>query len=467
MTASPAPAAAATDYLDELTAFACSAQLADVTPRALQHLRYIVADTLAACAIGNQQPEMQAMLAQQLALSGAGQAAVLGTGASLNPIDAAALNAAAGCWLELDEGNLTSNGHPGIQVIPAALAVAQQLGKSGSDFLLACAIGYEVCARIGSACDMRMCLHPHGTYGVVGAAVAVGRLMGLTTEQMRELINLAGSSPIAGNRQSMKDGATLRNWYASHSATMGQTAVRLVKSGFTGPLDGLTPTCDEVLFDNFKPAAVVKDLGSRWLLGEGYIKLYGCGRPIHAAIDALRQALAPLGEPSCWPLADEIERIEVRGFKFLAFLNRRDIRNAFATRFSTPFAMASVIVNRSHGLTCFNDQAATNPVITALTQKVDLVEVDEYSAQFPHKQLCDVRILLKSGMQLAGHCDTIRGEPGNPADPAEYRDKFMDLARRVWPADRLDALHDEALHVDRLTSMRELGGSKVLNVGVV
>jgi hypothetical protein len=43
----------------------------------------------------------------------------------------------------------------------------------------------------------------------------------------------------------------------------------------------------------------------------------------------------------------------------------------------------------------------------------------------------------------------------------------MDLARRVWPADRLDALHDEALHVDRLTSMRELGGSKVLNVGVV
>jgi 2-methylcitrate dehydratase PrpD len=163
MTASPAPAAAATDYLDELTAFACSAQLADVTPRALQHLRYIVADTLAACAIGNQQPEMQAMLAQQLALSGAGQAAVLGTGASLNPIDAAALNAAAGCWLELDEGNLTSNGHPGIQVIPAALAVAQQLGKSGSDFLLACAIGYEVCARIGSACDMRMSIHPHGT----------------------------------------------------------------------------------------------------------------------------------------------------------------------------------------------------------------------------------------------------------------------------------------------------------------
>lgn len=459
MTVSTTPSVATLDYIDELVTFACTAQLSDVTPKALQHLRFIVADTLAAVAIGNQQPEMQAMLVQQLRLSGTGQAAVLGTGTNLNPIDAAALNAAAGCWLELDEGNLTSNGHPGIQVIPAALAVAQQMGKSGAEFLLACAIGYEICARIGSACDMRMCLHPHGTYGVVGAAVAVGRLMGLPAHQMRELINLAGSSPIAGNRQSMKDGATLRNWYASHSAIMGQTAVRLVQSGFTGPRDGLMPTCDEVLFDNFKPDVVVKNLGQHWLLGEGYIKLYGCGRPIHAAIDALRQALMPLGEVSQWPTADEIGRIEVRGFKFLTFLNRRDIRNAFATRFSTPFAMASVIVNRSYGLECFDERAAANEVIQNLTQKVDLVEVDEYSARFPKQQQCDVRILLKSGAQLVGRCDTIRGEPANPADPAEYRDKFMDLARRVWPTDRLQALHDEAMHADRLVSMRELGMS--------
>lgn len=458
------PAQRQPDYLDQLAEFACSAQLADIDPKALQHLRRIVADTLAACAIGNHEPEMQAMRALQRQLSGGGEASVLGTGTTLNPIDAAALNAAAGCWLELDEGNLTSNGHPGIQVIPAALAVAQQLGKSGEDFLLACALGYEICARIGSACDMRMCLHPHGTYGVVGAAVAVGRLMGLGVVQMRELINLAGSSPIAGNRQGMKDGATLRNWYASHSAIMGQTAVRLVQSGFTGPRDGLTPTCDEVLFDNFKPDVVVKDLGKRWLLAEGYIKLYGCGRPIHAAIDALRDALAPLGDVAHWPKAEDITRIEVRGFKFLAFLNRRDIRNAFATRFSTPFAVASVIVNRSHGLECFNDSAAANPDIHALMEKLSLVEVDDYSALFPQQQVCDVTITLESGGVLNGRCDIIRGEPANPADPQDYRDKFLGLARRVWPewsAEQLNAVYEEALHVDDVADLRQLAVTAV------
>ena len=89
---------------------------------------------------------------------------------------------------------------------------------------------------------------------------------------------------------------------------------------------------------------------------------------------ALRDALAPLGDSSNWPLAGDIAGIEVRGFKFLAFLNRRDIRNAFATRFSTPFAVASVIVNRSHGLDCFDDRAAANPDIHALVDKLALVE---------------------------------------------------------------------------------------------
>jgi 2-methylcitrate dehydratase PrpD len=370
-------------------------------------------------------------------------------------MDAAAMNAAAGCWLELDEGNLATNGHPGIQVIPAALAVAQQLGSSGADLLLACALGYEICGRIGGACDMRMEIHPHGTWGVVGAAVAVAKLQGLAPERMRELINLAGSSPMAGNRKSMKDGATLRNWYAAHSALMGQMAVRLVDSGFTGPIDGVAPTCDEVLFDNFRPAEVVRDLARRWFLAEGYIKLYPCGRPIHAAIDALRMALAQARTPV---RPEDIERIEVRGFKFITFLNRKDIRNAFATRFSTPFALAAVTVKGSHGLECFTDATAADPLINALAQRVDMTEVPDYSAQFPGKQLCDVSVLLKDGSRLEGHCETIRGEPGNPADPAEYRDKFFAIAAPIWGKALSERVYADAMGLERIKSMRDFAG---------
>ncbi len=445
------------DYLDTLVDFIDRTRLEDIPAPALAHLRLAFADTLVAFAAGMQQPEMKALAARQIAESGGGSAMIVGSGQRCAPIEAASLNAAAGCWFELDEGNLRANGHPGIQVIPAALAVAQQRRSSGRAFLEACAIGYEVSGRIGSACDMRMIVHPHGTYGVVGAAVAVARLAGLPRARLRELINLAGSSPLAGNRMTMKDGATLRNWYAAHSAQMGQMAVRLIEAGFTAPYDGLAPTCNEILYENFRPDALVEGLGERWLLAEGYIKLYPCGRPIHAAIDALLDALAKSPVPV---EPADIERIEVRGFEFAVYLNRTDIRNAFATRFSTPFALASVIFHRSHGLECFDEAAAANPVILALARRVELTEVAEYSAAFPVTQPCDVSVILHDGRRLDGHCEIMRGEPGNPVDPEAFRRKFFDIGRPIWGETRTAAIHAAALSIDQTADMRDLVGSE-------
>lgn len=444
-----------TDYIDGIADFAHRVRLEDLPSSALAQLRRIFADTLVAMAAGMQQPEMRALVSRQLAEGAGGEACVVGAGRSGSPMDAAALNATAGCWLELDEGNLRTNGHPGIQVLPAALAVAQQTGASGRAFLEACAVGYEVSGRLGGACDMRMIVHPHGTYGVVGAALAVARLRGLPRERLRELINLAGSSPLAGNRMTMKDGATLRNWYAAHSAQMGQMAVRLIESGFTGPHDGIRPTCNDILYDNFRPQAVVEGLGRDWVLAEGYIKLYPCARPIHAAIDALRDALARAPRPVA---AEDIASIDLRSFRFVVYLDRTDIRNAFATRFSTPFALASVIWHGSHGLECFSEAAAANEGILALARRVRMTEVPEYTAAFPALQPCDLTLTLRDGTRLQGRCDTMRGEPLNPADDAEFQAKFMAIGSPIWGEARARALHAGALAVDAVADMRAFAG---------
>jgi 2-methylcitrate dehydratase PrpD len=447
-----------TDYIDRIADFVHRTRLEDIPPAALAHLRRIFADTLVAMAAGMQQPEMRALVSRQLDEGADGMAQVVGTGRRAAPMDAAALNATAGCWLELDEGNLRTNGHPGIQVLPAALAVAQQLGASGREFLEACAVGYEVSGRLGGACDMRMIVHPHGTYGVVGAAVAVARLRGLPRERLRELVNLAGSSPLAGNRMTMKDGATLRNWYAAHSAQMGQMAVRLVESGFTGPHDGIRPTCNDILYDNFRPHDVIEGLGREWVLAEGYLKLYPCARPIHAAIDALRDALARAPRPVT---AEEIVAIDLRSFRFVVYLDRTDIRNAFATRFSTPFALASAIWHGSHGLECFSDEAAARPAILELARRVRMTEVPEYTAAFPARQHCDLAITLRDGRRLEGRCETMRGEPGNPADDAEFERKFLAIGSPIWGEPRARALYAEALAVDAVGDMRGFAGGPI------
>src|SRR6186713_1501679 len=103
---------AAADYLDSLSRFACETAYADIPPAVRERCKVIVADLLAVIAAGMQEPEMQALAANQLPRVAAGRSAVIGTGKHCNPLDAAMLNATAGVWLELDEGIFDANAHP-------------------------------------------------------------------------------------------------------------------------------------------------------------------------------------------------------------------------------------------------------------------------------------------------------------------------------------------------------------------
>ncbi len=419
-----------TDYLDTLSRFACETRLDDVPLAVRERCRVIIADSLAVMAAGMQEPEMRALVANQVPRVAGGHASVIGSGRRCNPLDAALLNATAGVWLELDEGNFNTNGHPGIHVIPAALAHAQEHAVSGADFLAAAILGYEVCGRIGGAYQMKTIVQPHGTYGVIGAAIAVGRMCGFNVAQMREVINIAASTPMGGNRQTMRDGATVRNYYAGHGNFTGQMAVRLVQAGFTGPVDAPSVTYGQLLADDFKPAQVIADLGREWTLANGYIKLYPSGRYVHSAIDALLDALA--NAPGGRVALASIERVEVRGYKMVAYLGERRPRTLFGTRFSVPFSIATIIFHGRADLDVFGAQAFANNDIMELATRVEVSEVPEFTTVFHDRQIVELSIVCKDGKRYPGRCEVTRGEPGNPHAPGAIEKKYHQLAAPVW-----------------------------------
>jgi 2-methylcitrate dehydratase PrpD len=441
-----------TGYLDVLSRFACATRLDDVPIAVRERCKVIVADLLAVIAAGMQEPEMQALVAQHLPRVASGRAAVVGAGKLCNPLDAALLNATAGVWLELDEGNFTTNGHPGVHVIPAALAHAQEHGISGADFLTAVILGYEICGRIGGAYRMKTIVQPHGTYGVIGAAVAVGRMCKFNAAQMREVINIAASTPMGGNRQTMRDGATVRNYYAGHGNFTGQMAVRLVQAGFTGPLDGPSVTYGQLLADDFRPAQVVAGLGRDWTLAHGYIKLYPSGRYVHSAIDAVLDALrhAPGGRIA----PATVERVDVRAYKMVAFLGEKRPKNLFGTRFSVPFSIATIISHGRADLGVFGAQAFADKAIMELASRVDVVEVPEFTAAFHARQPVEVDIVCKDGNILRGRCEVTKGEPGNPHAAADIARKFDQLAAPVWGKANARKVYEACMAVDTIPDLR-------------
>jgi 2-methylcitrate dehydratase PrpD len=211
-------------YLETIGRFLSSATLPDLPAQARDRARWVIADSVAVIGAGMQQPAMRAFVDKHLATAGSGNAWVIGARRRANALDAALLNGTAGTWLELDEGNLFAKGHPGIQVVPAAIALAQEGRASGADLLLAVALGYEVSARVSRAARIRLSIHPHGTYGVIGAAIAAAKLKGFDAGQMRELVNIAATMGMATSRQTLLDGATVRNIFTGHSGYMGLTA---------------------------------------------------------------------------------------------------------------------------------------------------------------------------------------------------------------------------------------------------
>ncbi len=430
-------------YLQELAAFACGTRLADLPGQVLERTRWLVADSLPVIAAGMQQPEMQALLKYGFR---SGKAWVLGTRKRADCLDAALLNGTAGTWLELNEGNLIAKGHPGIQVLPAALALAQESGASGEALLMAIALGYEVSSRISRAAQMKLSVHPHGTWGTLGAAVAAGRLKRFDERRMRELINVSATMGMATSRQTLLDGATVRNIFTGHSGYMGLTAARLVECGFTGEADSPAAIYGKVLADGFDPATATEGLGREWILAQGYFKLHPTGRYVHSAIDALEDALSKSG-----PLdLAKIERIDVKAYKLAAMLKEKRVTSSFGARFSVPFALATLLHRGRSELAAFEQAAVDNPAIQALAARVDVQEEPGYTARYPVEQRVDLRIVMSDGRAHEGRCTVTKGEPSRPHALDELRAKFMQLGGPIWGEPAARRLLDACLRLEEL-----------------
>jgi len=377
---------------------------------------------------------------------------VIGAGRRTNRLDAALLNGTAGVWHDFDEGNLFMRGHPGIQLIPAAIACAEHGAVTGAELLAAVAVGYEACGCVSSASKMKQIIHPHGTFGTIGAAIAAARLTSFDVQRMRELVNLSASIPMANNRHAMLHGGTIRNWGAGYSGYMGQMAVTLAEAGFAAAPDALNTVYGSVLGDAFDPLKMVEGLGSRWLLTDGYIKLYPTGRYSHAAMDALIDLLERQPGRRIDPQA--VARIEVKTFRLGAMLDVKTVKNVFNTRFSIPFALATILYHGRCGPDCFEEAAVANPVIQALAQRTEVAEDPGLEARYPREQIADLAIHLTGGQVLRGRCEVMRGEPGNPHDPRDLERKFYDLTGPVLGRPLSERLYEGLMSLERIADVR-------------
>lgn len=423
----------------ELAQFASALRLVELSDSLLEQLGWVIADTIASIVAGSAEPELKAMAAR---LAGApGPALLAGFGRATSADAAALVNGSAGTFLEMDEGNRFSRGHPAVHVLPAALALSEERSLDAESFLCGVLAGYEIGSRIGRAARLRGSMHPHGTWGTVGAAAACARAAGLEPGGFVEVINVSSSLTIASSKRTMLEGGLVRNVYAGLSNRHGLLALSLVDCGFTGERHGIASVFGSVVSDGLDESMLLEGLGSQWHLQQNYFKLHSCCRYNHGTLDAIDQLAmqAPLPEP------DAIASIEVSTYNLAAELEDPAPRNTLAAKFSVPFAVASRIVNGSSGLQSFTWEAIRNPAIGRLAARVQVREDQAMTRRLPQERPARVTIRLTDGSVRSAEVGVNRGDDALPYGRDELTEKFIALCGRVWPRAHCEHLLESTL----------------------
>jgi 2-methylcitrate dehydratase PrpD len=214
--------------------------------------------------------------------------------------------------------------HPGPCAIPAGLAAAELAGRSGQQLLTALVAGYEVEARVAG--DFIPSTQARGfrsspIYGVLGAAVTTGKLLGLTEDQLVTALALACTFA-AGTNEGPRSGGREMMFHEPNATRNGIMAALLARenvrgsetslegdAGFYNAFTGNNRGELSYVFsgpDRVSLDSVVAGLGSRWETMHVVPKIYptaGYNCPVIDLMTDMRTA-------HDLPL-DEIEQITV------------------------------------------------------------------------------------------------------------------------------------------------------------
>ena len=325
---------------------------------------------------------------------------------------------------ELDDGNKKAAGHAGVHLIPAVFAVADKLGSSNEDVLLALATGYEAYIRISSAAQPGLVgrgFHSTGMAGTLACAAACARLYHLDAQGIEDAIALA--TTMTGGLLSYGDSRpAIKPLNPGKAAENGVFAAMLAEEGVQGPAESLEgqngwfhAVTDEIHEEFLKG-------GDHLLLHDCYFKLYPSCRHTHCGIDA---AVALHKRVK---MAD-IEKVNVYIYPNAIKLAGISIpKNQDETKFSIQYTLACALLDGRYGIADMDPPKLTEDVLE-LIEKTELVSDPSMENREKGIRGTRVEVILRDGQREEETVLVPRGDPEKPLTRDDIIDKLKTCAQ--------------------------------------
>lgn len=432
---------------DRVVDFIFNAKWEDFSPEVQEKAKICLLDTLCAVITGGNVPATKITDSYAKKLwPGAIEATIFRKGRQSTALGAAFVNAAAGNALDIDDGCPLADGHPGAQLVPVGLALAEQQNSTGQELLTALVIGYEVAIRIGNTWQKtREVYQGCGSWGSVANAAIASRLMGLERGKIKQAMGIAEyHAPNSPVMQGIDHPAMVKH-AISWGAVTGVMAAGLAADGYTGVPSILAMP---------EHSDFVNTIGKDYLFVRGVtFKHYASCLWGHSALMAARD----LVKNKKIKIAD-ITKINIRGFHEMVRLGINLPQTEEEAQFSVAWPLAALLLEGEVGPDQMLSHRFNDPALISLVNKMEIVEDPELQAiNRPGHWPANVELTLKNGQTfVSDRVIMLTGRAGDDLGPYsdlwrydDIKQKFASYCRQFFEPNRIKQIITKVDELDQ------------------
>jgi 2-methylcitrate dehydratase PrpD len=429
-----------------------------------------ILDTLGVAIAGTTGPKAAELAAAQALWGRGDEARIWGSRTRSTATGAAFCNAYQAHCSEFDCVHEAAVIHVVTVVLPVALAAAERLsaaGKSvtGAQLVEAVVVGVDVAASLGIAARAGLRFFRPATAGTLGAAAAMGKLMGFDNARIIHAMSIAYGQ-VSGTMQAHTEGSMLLAMQMGFAARNAVVACDLAGLGFEGPRNILEGPFGyfRLIEDGGDPARVAQDLGRVWRIAEVAHKPFPSGRATHGVVDGCLELRSRHGFA-----ANDVACVEARVPPLVHHLVGRPPKPVMAinyARLCAAYVAACALQRGTVSLADFRPEAYADSANQDLARRIVMTvrDVGNPNALTP----IEVEVTLHNDARYSITVDAVYGNPAKPMSRAAHLQKFRDnwssCARPlkssggealIGTVDTLDRLGDARLLVDLMEALSD------------
>src|SRR5580698_3301981 len=421
--------------VEALAKYAARAKFADLSSDSRKQLPIHILDSLGCCIAALGAGPIKACREQVTEFGGSGPCTLIG-GGSANPLYAAFWNTALVRYVDFMDNFLAqSETCHTADNFGVALTIADYVGASGRDLMLAVALGYTVQSRFVDHANFMTRGFDHTSQLAFSHNAAAGRLLGLTEQQIGHAIAMAAVSDASFAVVRAKPLSQWKGLASAQSALGAMNTLFLASRGVEGPLQVIEGSLG---IDHLLGMKINIDWDKEGYEGvlESTIKKYNAmihtQSAVHCMVELVRQNKLDPGK------VVSIEANVIRiAYDFAGgglYGVDKVVRTKEQADHNLPYLLAVALLDGDVMPAQFEPNRIARADVQQLLKKVSVRPDQEYTEQYPGKMPAKVTVRLQDGKVIEHEVQDFPGLASRPFTWEESVEKFDRLvAGRVDP----------------------------------